>query len=395
MSKPILILSDSPTAPTGLGRIAKDIAVGIHETMGEEFKVATFGLGGPLSRNFSFPQYPLMIGKGFEAPELPAVWKDFAGDERGVVLTIWNPSWLWWMGTPEKLPAGALKDFMLNKPFDLWGYFPVDGDGPTGKLPATVGDTIGGFDRVLTYTKWAAGVIEKTCPMLAPVEHLPHMIDTRHYHPRDKARSRAVFIERIKSVSGMPPLNPEVFLVGVVATNSARKDWYLAFETCAELRKFGVQVGMWIHTDAYKKHWNLEELARDFGMLERVIFTDHVLSDDDLALAYSACDVTLGIGSGEGWGYPLSESLACGTPVVHGNYAGGAEFVPKAGLVEPMAFRGDGFYAIRRPVYDAREWAAKAMNFGQGIVRSSLLSPYIYRDNAWPKWKEWLRAGIE
>ena len=56
-----------------------------------------------------------------------------------------------------------------------------------------------------------------------------------------------------------------------------------------------------------------------------------------MAQFYSACDVTLGIGLGEGAGYPLFESTSCGTPVVHGNYGGGPEYLTAESLVEPMA----------------------------------------------------------
>ena len=182
-------------------------------------------------------------------------------------------------------------------------------------------------------------------------------------------------------------------LIGVVATNTPRKDWYLAFEVCAELVRRGVNVGLWVHTDHMRKNWDIPALAHEFGMDTRTIASNKVLGDDDLAWAYAACDITLGIGSGEGWGLPLSESLAMGIPVIHGNYAGGAEFVPEGMKVEPYAFRGDGFFAARRTVFRASDWA-DAVQTWLGPHDEVVLPSYIEWPNAWDSWAKWIRAGL-
>jgi glycosyltransferase involved in cell wall biosynthesis len=136
-------------------------------------------------------------------------------------------------------------------------------------------------------------------------------------------------------------------------------------------------------------------MANQFGLANRTIFTNGALSDEVMAMAYSGCDCCLGIGSGEGFGFCNAESLAVGTPVVHGNYAGGAEFIPKNGLVEPVAFRWDGGpYFSRRPVFRATDWADKVehlIGHKQGL---SLLSKEYSWDNLWPRWEKWLLEGI-
>lgn len=386
MSKPFLIISDAPTAPTGLGRITREITLQIHENMADVYRVATFGFGGTTSRALPFVQYPMTVTNNFVAPELVKVWNDFAGDEKGIILTIWNASWTWWLAHPEKLQPGPLREFLGSKPFELWGYFPIDGDDHDGLLPESIAETISGFDRVLAYTEWAGKAIQKSCASVGAVPALPHGLDTSVFRPRlPRGDSRIEFMKF--AGGGRGELRPDLFLVGVVATNSPRKDWYLAFEACSELLLSGMEVGIWAHTDSLRKHWDLESLASEFGMKGRTIFTTHEMSDDELAIAYSSCDVTFGIGSGEGWGYPLAESLACGTPVIHGNYAGGAEFVPANFLVEPAIYRGDGFFGIRRPVFNARSWALRART---ALRSKAKLPEYIDWKNAWPEWKKWL-----
>jgi glycosyltransferase involved in cell wall biosynthesis len=399
MTVPLLILSDSPTSSTGLSRITRELAVRIHENLSDVFEVATFGCGGTYSRQLPFMQYPMTAVNNYVTQELPQVWKDFAGDRKGVVLTIWNPGWLTWMANPKLLTEGTLRDFLSDRPFDLWGYFPIDGHTANGSLPDIIGKTIAGFDRVLAYTKYGAAVMGKACERFPnhrqkrPFPCLPHGIDTGVFYPRDKKEARESFLKRVTG-KRESPLKPGLMLIGVCATNSARKDWPLAFEVCSQLLYQGIEVGLWAHADAARKHWDLESLAKQFGMDGRVILTNTFLSDEDMAWAYSACDATLGIGSGEGWGYPLSESLACGVPVIHGDYAGGAEFVPDFCLVNPVAYRGDSLFAIERPVFHAYEWAKKILEWRK-LKYKVKLPDYIDWNNAWPKWSEWLCAGLK
>lgn len=115
-------------------------------------------------------------------------------------------------------------------------------------------------------------------------------------------------------------------------------------------------------------------------------------SDEWMAAAYSCCDVTLAIGAGEGFGYPLVESQACGVPVVHGNYAGGGCFVPKNNLVdEPAGFYLDGLTNIRRPVYGHADWIMKILG---GNLQVGDMAPLRW-PLVWPQWKSWFLEGLQ
>src|SRR4029077_11733014 len=131
----------------------------------------------------------------------------------------------------------------------------------------------------------------------------------------------------------------------------------LLFASVAELKRRGHSVGLWLHTDVLSKAWDVGQLAEDFCFRRGEIFVsataDHgVVADAHLAARYAASTVTLAPGLGEGFGYPIVESLACGTPVVHGNYGGGVDLMPcEAWLVEPAAWRLESCYALMRPVF--------------------------------------------
>ena len=391
MPTPLLILSDAPTAGTGLSRICRDLAVRIHEHL-PEFRVATLGGGGQYSRHLGFPQYEWNQNGEFVVHELPDVWGDFAGDEKGIVLTVWDSSRLLWFSRPETCEVPRLKQFLVNAPFDRWGYIPVDASGPNDKFTGIIKHTLLGYDRVLFYSKWAAGIAE--CSIGNPFESLPHGIRTDIFKPRHRATARHGFGQYIRSVKDSKPLAipDDATLVGVVATNQARKDWGLAFSAIAELAK-DRSVILWGHTDAMERSWSIPSLLNDFGV--KAVITVGNLSDEAMSHCYSACDITFGIGIAEGFGYPIFESLACGCPVLHGDDGGAAEHLPEEFLVIPNGLRLEGPYNCVRNVYSphAWRWQAKAV-LDRKLPRESMLPPVLDWDFLWPRWAEWLRKGI-
>jgi glycosyltransferase involved in cell wall biosynthesis len=392
MPIPLLILSDSVTSTSGLGRITRDLATRIHETMQDTFRVATIGYGGTGSCKLGFQQYFIHEINQWVVKELPAAWKDFAGDEHGILLVIWDASRLLWLSQPEQYcQIPALREFLMSKPFDLWTYSAIDAEGPNGKLSAALKIVLEGFDRVLTYSEWSARIVERTLGNNIKIDSLPHGIDTSVFYPRMRAMARRKFGEIVLGQDFAVEYGK--FLIGIVATNQPRKDWATGIKAVAELAKTE-DVLLWIHTDTMERAngWSISTLLHDYGINTRTIITQGNLSDEQMAWAYSACDVTFGIGLGEGWGLPLAESLSCGTPCIHGNYAGGAEFVPKEFLIEPVAFRMEGQFASVRPVFRAEDWVAAALR-AKGV--SAKIPAYIDWKNCWPKWATWLKGGAK
>lgn len=400
MSKiPILILSDGPASSTGLGRITRGLAVRIHQHLGETFRVACYGLGGVYSSKLPFSQYQITSLSNWAPPDLPRVWEDHSRGERGVVFSIWNPSSLQWLVEPEKYaPLGMTRDFLKTKPFEIWSYFPVDAEGPNGRLPKEVAEVVQKVDRPLFYTGWAAKMAQKT---IYPgphkhrdrfaFDHLPHGTDTSIFYPQDRAESRRKFVQIVTGADKAMPLRDEVFMVGIVATNSQRKNWALGFKVCQELLRRGVNVGLWAHTNALKKTWDIMMLAEEFGMKDRVVPTTTDLSDEKMAAAYSALDVVLGIGDGEGWGLTHTEALACGVPVIHGDYAGGAEYLPSEYKVKPIGFYAEGLYANERPVFNPSDWADRVQDVAG---TSAELPPDLAWNKLWLHWEKWFLDGV-
>jgi len=396
MPTPLLIISDAPTSGTGLGRITRDLALRIAKHL-PEFRVATLGYGGPYTSKLPFHQYNMEMSN-WVIYNLPEVWQDFAGEENGIVMTIWDASRLLWLARPENCDNPVLQKFLKEATFQRWGYFPIDATGPNDRLTVVIKHTIEGYDRVLAYSKWAERILQRTLwkkPLLENLDSLPHGIDTSVFHPWDKKEARATFGERIgmRNQAGKWLAIPDDFYtVGIVATNQTRKDFGLAFQILANLteEKKG-KILVWVHTDRLENSWGLPALIHDYGTKNHAIVVVP-LTDEQMAQCYSACDITLGIGLGEGFGYPIFESLACGVPCFHGDYAGAAEHLPDAMKVQPATFHLETPYNCYRPVFTREAWLEK---INQWPNADKVRFPeHLDWNNLWPRWAEWLRKGL-
>lgn len=398
MPTPFLILSDSPTAKTGLGRITRDIATRMHAHMSDVFRVGTVGYGGPFSSSLGFMQYPIDM-ENWIISNLPDVWNDFSQGQPGVLFTIWDASRLQWLMRPEMCGNRRLRDFLNKRPFQTWAYWPVDATGVNDRLTQVLGHTMDGADRSLAYSKWAEGVMRKSMEKTADLTFLPHGIETDKYFPRKQRDARHAFGQRMgaRYVTGKKQgqfisIPDDALFIGVVGTNQVRKDWGLAMAVIAGLAKQR-PVRAWLHTDVLDRYWSIPNLIYDFGLRDSVIVTIHEPDDEQMSWAYAACDVTLGIGLGEGFGFCAAESLACGTPVIAPNYGGG-EFIPKEFLIDPIGSRLEGQFNCVRPVMEPDDFVDRILALPKK-TGECLLPKYIHWDELWPCWERWLREGIQ
>jgi glycosyltransferase involved in cell wall biosynthesis len=399
---PILFLSDAVSTQTGLARIHRDLYLRAHEHLSDVFRIGTAGFSGSGSRGFPPPQYNL-VTNDWICLNLPEIWEDFAGNEKGIIFTIWDASRLGWFSRPELSEELSkyqeLKSFLTKPSFKKWIYSPLDASGPNDRLTWPLAQRLLGFDRILAYGKWGEDVIRRTLgdqeSEKRGLTSLPHGINIDTFYPRERLAARGFFfsITGASTIFGKKDLiQSDEVLIGIVCTNQSRKDFGVALEAVAILSRQR-KIRLWLHTDVLERVncWSIPSLLVDFGLLERTIISLEFLSDDALAKAYSACDVTIAPGA-EGWGFPIAESLACGTPVIHGDYAGGAELVPSEMRVSPVAFRLESLWACKRPVYNAEDWAAKVNEWiGK---RTSLDSKYFWENN-WEGWEKWFREGVK
>lgn len=388
--KPILFLSDSPDLRSGLGRIGRDLSVQLASN--PNFRVGYLGLGGHCSKKLPYSQYVIQWDTTTDEGQwgevsLPEVWNDFSRGEQGILFTIWDPTRLFWLMKPGLLPDGNLRNFLLEGHFETWGYFPIDATGPNARLTLMAREALNGYARRLAYTQWAKGLIERGG---SSADWMPHGMSLALFTPRDKKEARSRFGTRIHDAD---------ILIGVVATNQMRKDWGTVAATCAELKRvLKNRLRLWFHVDVLQRDWSIPALLADYGLEAITTVTLHRMSDEEMSYYYSACDLTLAPGLGEGFGYPIVESLACGTPVIHGDYGGGAELLQVQNCrVPPRAFRLETINNCLRPVFEPADWAQAALKILE--VKST---PEFWRSTVehldwgklWPTWSRWFEEGL-
>ena len=114
----------------------------------------------------------------------------------------------------------------------------------------------------------------------------------------------------------------------------------------------------------------LRRQAADLGLTDAVVFTGYV-SDTELVYLYNAAAVFVLPSLCEGFGLPILEAMACGTPVVASAAGSLPEVIGDAGLLcnvgEPAAFRK----AIERILRDP---ALRATLRERGLKRAEQFS---------------------
>ena len=297
---PILIISDSPNGSTGLGMITGQIASLAQKHVSDVCEVAVAGYGDRGENKQPFTVYPFTASANWEIPELPWIWKRFAGDRKGIILTVQNIAWLPSLTYPERLPIGELSNFLMSGKVKIWSYVPIDSVCLNERLSGYEEKILQKLDRILAYTKFGSDAIDRTLGNdLGTTPHIPHGTDEKIFYPRSRKEARATLVSRIGRGNG--EVSEDIILIGIFATNTPRKDWPLGIEVCGRLAEKGYNIGLLIHTDRMHGNWNLKELCHGFGLKGRVIESTRPLDREEMPWLYAACDVTLGIGS-EGWG---------------------------------------------------------------------------------------------
>lgn len=148
---------------------------------------------------------------------------------------------------------------------------------------------------------------------LSPL-YVPHGIDTTVFCPGDKAEARAR--------CGLPP---DAFVVAMVANNhgrdGARKAFYEQIVAFAKLRRKHSDAVLALHTDITSATGvNIVDLLADLPEGSYHVTDQYAYRVGAPASAvadiYRAADVLTNTSWGEGFGLPIVEAQACGTPVI-------------------------------------------------------------------------------
>ena len=409
MTVPLLIYTDAPSHNTGLARICRELVHHIHTDLSDIFRVATLGVFGRGSASYPWMQYSAN-GPDDALFNLRQVTEDFFGSDRGVVLSITPPSWLFPLALPQFMKAEKpewkqYSEWMATDPFERWAYLAIESHGPHNQYGPTTAAILRGVERRLYYSRWGAEIARNTCITETDgvMRYIHHGIDCQTWTPAPA--------DIVRKFRADLQVGPNDLLLGCVATNTRRKLLPLLFESAHILRhQLGTsRLKLWLNTDVQIREYNLTELAECFGFrigADLCITSSNAKRPDQwLAGMYSACDITALPTGGEGFGYPAIESLACGTPVVTGSFGAQSEFLRgwrDAWLVNPVATHLITNNTLVEPIYDPRQFASAMLTAWTEIRQRGTLLRGECRERAvtnwdwsaiWPVWKLWLAQG--
>jgi glycosyltransferase involved in cell wall biosynthesis len=169
-------------------------------------------------------------------------------------------------------------------------------------------------------------------------EYAPIGYDPNIFYPKDDAQ------EFRSSMTWKDGLNSnDMFLIGSVGLNYAgdRKGFIILLQAFKEFRKECPEARLYLHTQAHKEAdgVNYTRIAKDLDVMDYVAWADPgtyylgQYSPDQLATMYSAFDVFCLPTHGEGFGMPVVEAQACGTPVVVSDNTSGRELTKSGSLI--------------------------------------------------------------
>ena len=323
--------SNSPAATTGYGvqtklfvpRLAKLLDKGISVT-------AFFGVqSGVLNINGIkvYPNYKHPYGQDIIGAH--AEW-----DRADAVVTL--------------VDAWVIQNENIGLPWFPW--FPIDHE----PMPANVLAKVRQAAKPIVMSKFGKRMAEQVG---LDVWYVPHGVDTSIFKPLDREEAR----EHLKWPQ-------DKFIVGMVAANKdnpSRKAFHEQIAGFAALHAAHPDTVLYLHTDDGTHGGNgvdLIKFIRRMGLVlgEDVLICDQYMNglgfpDSYMVDVYNGLDVLTNVAMGEGFGIPILEAQACGTPVIVGDWTSMSELCFAGWKVDK---------AEAMPVYhdffDAFQWQATA-----------------------------------
>lgn len=183
--------------------------------------------------------------------------------------------------------------------------------------------------------------------------YVPHGVDTGMFRPMNRAEIRKLF-----------DFPEDAFVVGIVANNQGiappRKAFSESFMAFSKFRETHPDAMLYLHCEmsGFRNGINLTRLAARFDIPDEAVrITDQVMMENGIppgvmAGLYNSFDVLLNPSYGEGFGIPILEAQACGTPVIVTDWTSMTELCGAGWLVGGRLWddpKQDAFYMAPDP----------------------------------------------
>jgi len=336
----VLVLSDHPFSPSGVGTQTRYMVEGLLET--GEFSFVCFG--GAIKHNDYKPQKWEKYGE-----DLVVYPVDGYGNPDMIrsVLRTEKPDILWFMTDPRFFSwlweiEDEVRALVPTVYYHVWDNYP---------LPKYNKIWYDSTDVVAAISKVTHDIVANVSPGVE-LYYLPHAVNSDFFKPFEKEEK-----EKLREGSGFD----NKFVVFWNNRNARRKQsgtlifWFKEF-----LDRVGHDKATLImHTDPTDVNGpNLGAILHELELTSgEVKFSTSKVDFPQMAALYNMADVTVNISDAEGFGLSTLESLSCGTPIIV-NMTGG----------------------LQEQVTNGEEWFGIGIEPTSKCVIGSQDIPYIYED---------------
>lgn len=344
--KTVLVLSDHPLSPSGVGTQTKYMIEALLSTGRYRF----ICLGGAMKHEDYTPTNVDPWGSD---------WTIFPVDGYGSEETIRSilrqekPDVLWFMTDPRFYTwlwemENEIRAVCPMMYYHVWDNYPY---------PMFNGDYYRSTDHIACISKVTYDIVKTVAPTVS-CSYLPHGVDSNAYRKFTKADD-TLKVKNLREQLTNGKADKKIFFWN--NRNARRKQsgtiiwWFKEF-----LDEVGHdKAALVMHTDARDPHGqDLPHLIEHLGITQgQVILSTVKTTAEELAVMYNAADFTINISDAEGFGLATLESLACGTPIIV-NMTGG----------------------LQEQVTDGKNWFGWGIHPSSKTVIGSLQVPYIYED---------------
>ncbi len=344
--KKILVLSDHPLSPSGVGTQTRYMIEALLKTGRYQF----ICLGGAVKHKDYTPQ---------KIEPWNEDWRIFPVDGYGTqemirsILQQEKPDALWFMTDPRFY--GWLwemeNEVRANIPmiyYHVWDNFPA---------PKFNANFYNSNDVVACISKVTYDIVKEVAPEVES-HYVPHAVNEIFFHPPNNETELSKVAELRGRLTGNDK-NKKIFFWN--NRNARRKQsgtliwWFKEW-----LDNVGHDKAMLLmHTDPRDPHGqDLPHIIEHLGLENgQVLLSTTKVSMEELSGLYQAADYTINISDAEGFGLATLESLSCGTPIIV-NMTGG----------------------LQEQVTDGKNWFGFGIEPSSKTVIGSLQVPYIYED---------------
>lgn len=357
----VLLVTDGIWTPSGFGTVCKNISYGLRD-QDVEVAILSWQFVGMTTSFDNIKVYPIK-DHTFGADQIQYVIQDFRPHYVITLGDMWMVNYMANDGNQK-----VLKDFKAKW---IW-YLPIDSD----NIPAPFMAPILKADCVVAMSKHGGKVLEAAG---VPHEYIPHGVDTAFYKPIDKEEAR-------KGNSQYK----DKFIIGCVARNQDRKQYARLIRAFSLFAKDKDDTFLHVHADpvdsaGLSKDFNGQAFSvlllsiSYYGMSHKVYFTEGIRSFNsgigsaNMVNIYNMFDIHALSTTGEGFGLPIIESMACGIPNVITDYTSTEELIKGRG--EPAKVKATmlGSFGTIRAIVDEEDMAEKFEKLYQDWKNGGLL----------------------